>query len=457
VLLVGWAVHETEPLMKIMVAWSMLCMGGIIFSQYVFFRDKDWMALPIAFYLPYWLIYYLIPTRRLYEEGYLERKVHLVSDQYWPQATHLASLSISAFMIGFYILAKRVGRGSYVTDGKTIEGGRRRIICITAWILLIATTVTFIQFMMKGGINLYGGGYVHVGHLEWGARASSIAFETCFRAAVCAWSIYIILGSGFSWRNVVPVLVLGGMLSAFIWAGDRDLLVWAGICAIVVLAYRRPIRWYEMGAALVVGGLVLAFVENYRAIEVKTMSEAANVIKEDVGVSKGLAGFSESLAPTVTNAFALVDEQGHFGGVFFMQNLAGIIPLYSSIFPWLPSAKDSVMSGTGAYITDYVFGYHPYGLATTIVTDLYVDFPYVGVVAVMTLYGLFAGALYRFRGSGKYMEGLFSYALLLPGFMAATRGSGSGILRMTWSILLYLCVVLSVVLISRTRSVKSKD
>jgi len=426
---------------KAIGCWTAICAIGVFCHHFLVLKDKNWMGVSIAFFIPYWLVFYLIPLRISMDGSYTSTKEHIVEPRFWPDIVYVASLGIVCFMIGYSVFSHTLEakKRSVPCEGTRHE---KETIGIAAWGLLMIACAAFLLFMKSGGLNLYEGGYIHVGNLGWLPRATYIVFELTYRAAACAWAIYIIFCNGLRLRQVVPIAALLFMVLMMVLSGDRGLLAWTSICVLVVLSQKKPIRFQTLLLVILSASVLLAFVQIYRALEPKSIAGAVQAMQAaDYWPLLGLTQFAEACAPTVTNAFAIVEEQGHRGGLFFSQDLLGIIPFYGKLFPWLPAAGDLTMHGTGAYVTYYVFGYHPYGLATTIVTDLYIDFPVPIVMILLLMYGAAAGVLYQKRFCGRFKTGLFCYATLFPGFMYSVRANYFSSIRLLWAIVIYVVVI----------------
>lgn len=435
VVVVRLTVDGDFTFISIISAWTILFFMGILFHHSHLIGDNNWMALPVVFFLPYWLAFFLIPVRLIIQEGYKFKKQHLVASEYWPAVVFAASIGICCFLAGYSIIARKKKQETYAF--RRLPGGREvSVIKLSAWILLFIASASFGIFMSSGGTALYGGAYVHVSHLSKIAKVMSIAFETAFRGAIGLWAIYLLLYSRFRLHHLIPISSLAIMLLATVLSGDRGLLAWSGICVLVIYSQRRPIRLRSMLFFVLLGSIAFSAIQTVRRTGERSVNAYISAVAEDFNPFDGLAQYAESIAPTVTNAFDVVEKEGYFHGVFFGQGLLSVVPLYSKVFPWLPSAKDSRMDGTGAYITNHVFGYHKYGLATTVVTDIYLDFGLVGVSVVMFLYGCFGGHLYNCRNRGKYHFGLLCYAFFVPAFMYSTRGSVTSSVRLLWTLLL---------------------
>jgi oligosaccharide repeat unit polymerase len=414
------------------------------------------MVLPITFYLPYWLVFFLIPVRLITQEGYKSKYQSIIASEYWPAVVFAASIGICCFLGGYSLIARKKKQEKNAFR-KSPSSREVMVIKVSAWILLFIAVAAFGVFMISGGTDLYKGGYVHVRNLDWTANVAYIAFENGFRGATGLWAIYLLLCYKLRWHHLIPISCLGIMLLAMVLSGDRGLLAWFGICVLVIYSQRRPIKLWHMLFFVLLGSLTFSVIQKVRPTGERTVTAYTSAIKE-VDLFEGLTQYAESTASTITNAFDAVEKNGYFHGTFFGQGLLSIVPFYGKLFPWLPAVKDSQMDGTGAYMTNYVFGYHKYGLATTVVTDIYLDFGLIGVSVIMFFYGCFGGYLYNCRDRGKYHFGLLCYAFFVPAFMYSTRASVTSSFRLLWTILLCYVILIAVDnLMIRRRRIKIQD
>jgi len=438
VVLIRLFIVNDSSYISIMSVWSVLCFIVVLFQHPYLTGDKNWMAIPIVSYISYWAIFFLIPMRLVIQEGYKPRKEHLIVFENWPAVVFTASIGICFFLGGYFHIAGKKKKKYVFRKSLGIE--EVRVIQISAWILLFITLVTFSILMLSGGTRLYDGGYVHIKHLDWNARAMFLAFDTAFRGAIGLWAIYLLIYVRLRWRHVIPTGCLGIMLLAIILSGDRGLLAWSSICVLVIYSQRRPFRLRHMLCILLMASIAFGAIETVRTEENRSITTYVSAITKDIKPFIGITQYAESSASSVTNAFSAVNHTGHFHGTFFMQGLLSIVPFYGKLFPWLPSVKDSRMDNTSSFMTYYVFGYHRYGLGTSIVTDIYIDFGLIGVSVIMLLYGLLSACLYNCRDGGKYHFGLLCYALFFSTFMIAIRGTATHSIRLVWTIL--LCYVI---------------
>ena len=423
---------------SIMSVWSVLCFVAVLFQHLYLTGDKNWMAIPVISYIPYWIIFFLIPMRIIIQESYEAKMESLIVFENWPAVVFTASIGICFFLGGYFHIAGKKKK-KYVFR-KSLGAGEVKVIQISAWILLFITLAAFSILMLSGGTRLYEGGYVHINYLDWNARVMFQAFNTAFRGAIVLWAIYLLIYDRLRWRHVIPTSCLGIMLLANILSGDRGLFAWSGICILVIYSQRRSLRLRHILCVLLMASIAFGAIQTIRTKEDRSITAYISAITEDIDPFIGITQYAESSAPTVTNAFSAVDQTGHFHGTFFMQGLLSIMPFYDKLLPWLPSAKDIGMSGTASFMTYYIFGYMPYGVGTSIITDIYIDFGLIGVSVIMLLYGLLSAYLYNCRDGGKYHFGLLCYALFFSTFMTAIRGTATHSIRLIWTIL--LCYVI---------------
>ena len=457
VVVVRWVVDDDYMFISIISAWTVLSFLGVLFHHSYLIGDKNWMAMPIAYFIPYWLVFYLIPARLVTQEGYALRTEHIIASEYWPAVVFAASIGICSFFGGFVLIARKITR-QQCTFQKAPGDREIRVMRMSAWILLFIALAGFSLFIASGGTGLYRGGYVHVQHLGWSARMAYIVFETAFRAAVGIWAIYLLMYRRLRWSHLIPLTGLGAMLFAVILSGDRYLLAWSGICVLVVYSQRYSIRLHHMLLFLLIGSIAFSAIQKARTVNERSIDAYVSAITEDFDPMEGLTQYAENIAPTVTNAFAAVEQDGHFHGTFFIQGVLSIIPFYGKFFYWLPATQNKSMYGTGYYVTNYVFGDHPYQLATTVITDIYIDFGLFGVLVAMFCYGCLGGYLYNLRCQGKNNFGLFCYAIFMPAFMYSTRAGITSSFRLLWSLALCYCIFIIVSnLLKMTQSRKNRQ
>lgn len=418
--------------------WTLAFVLIIICHQFFILYDRNWMSLGLMFFIPYWLVFYLVPLREKLDHSFVNSKSVKTASLYWPDVVYLASLSIICFMIGFSFVSRK-GMQIYSSGEKLNNPDNKKIFLRTAWILLVFSVISFTAFLICGGYKMYKGGYVHVNHLGWMVGFIYILYLNSFRSALCSWTIFVFFFDKFRLCWLVPAFLFLSMLLTIVLSGDRGLLAWSAVSVIAIISQKRRIRAYEIGLVLLTASIVFAFVQEYRVLEEKSFVKAFDNLKDQkLWPILGLTQFSEALAPTVTNAFAIVEEKGHFNGMFLAQDALSVLPFYTRIFPWLPAAKDRAMRNTGSFVTRFVTGDNRSGLATTLVTDLYLNVSVPLVLFFMILYGMLGGILYNKRSSGEFMTGLFCYAIFFPGFMGSVRGPYLLVGRFLWEVLIFI-------------------
>ena len=338
VVVVRLVVDDDFIFILITSVWTVLSFLGIFFHHSYLIGDKNWMAMPIAYFIPYWLVFYLIPVRLVMQEGYAIRKEHIVAFEYWPAVVFAASIGICSFFGGYVLIARKITQ-QQCTFQKPPGSRDIRVMQMSAWIILFIALASFSVFMASGGTGLYRGGYVHVQHLGWSARVASIAFETAIRGAIGIWAIYLLMYRRLRWSHLIPLTSLGAMVLAMVLSGDRYLLAWSGICVLVVYSQRYPIRLHHMLLFLLIGSIAFSVIQKVRTIDEGSIDTYVAAITEDFDPMEGLTQYAENIAPTVTNAFAAVEQDGHFHGTFFIQGILSIIPFFGKLFYWLPGGS----------------------------------------------------------------------------------------------------------------------
>lgn len=435
------AVRDQAAYIRAMAWWTFSCGLTIILHHFFVLKDKNWFSLPLLFYIPYWLIHYLIPIRILVDDLYVSSTAHYTLDDYWSIVMHIASLGIAAFMIGYSLVSRpeRMGISLLRLNHEEKDTVRR-----AAVILLYASTASFVLFMVVGGSGLYGEGYVHVTHLGLVPGLAHLLFTTFMQAATCTWAMVYVTKAGTLRKNILPIFLLTVMTLSLIASGSRGLAALWTIGVLVVLTQKRVLSLLLLLAILFSASLFFAYVQKYRSVGEKSLSTAyVELSQEPFWPLLGLSQLSEAMAPTVTQTAAYVNHQGHMNGLFLAQDVLSIIPFYTRVFPFLPAAGSREMQNSGNFITYQVRGHFRSGLATTVVTDLYLNLPVPLVVLFMFLLGCFSGMLYNKRFCGRYLTGLLAYAVFFSGIVSSVRAPFFKPLRMVWAVGLY-CIVLHV-------------
>lgn len=456
---------DDEVFIRITALATLLWFVLVVLHHKIALADRNLMTLPILFYIPYWMIFFLIPFVISYFPEVELRRTHIIAAEYWASVVYSASLGLAFFYGGYTLLAKKSMVKTAISSCYRSQCDMR-VVRFSAWIVLIISILFYAIFYISGGSAMYQGEYTGAREIGWGGSVWLIAFSSAFQGAIALWAIYFfrsrtqgVLHALSSPGNLLAALLIVGCAIAMGLTGNRSLLAFGVLIFLLIYSVGRPIRFLGFVFFILVGLIAYSAIQAVRSVEYSSVAGGYDTIVQSLILNESLLAFSLSSAPAVTNAYLAVDQFGLFNGVFFLQGVLSVIPFYAKIFPWIPGAVDSTMGSSSNFITSFVFGSHKYGLGTTLVSDVYMDFGNIGVVLVMFFLGCIGGYLYNARLSGRYYIGLLSYSVIVPALMYSARGSVTFPLRALWIIAFCYLILLftdKVLMINRGSSLPAR-
>lgn len=373
--------------MCLLVATIIICHQ--LFLNQSFRRDKNWIQIDNLFLLMFfgvhfgaWALDYFGVSRI---GGF--SKVQMIN--YVDYSVALALMAMASFVLGFNLfLGRTLSFSNRLSD-------RRQ------WIF--AANITFyvgfactLLYVLVYGVSAFSGRYEgsDVGGL--GVRALYLLQQILVKLGI---SMLFICHADK--KKVIPPCIVStscfvGILLMYLVLGDRSEFVYTG--AVGLFAYSisfRRIKLHWILLAIVSVAFVLSAVQISRAQNERSLStlyEAITSESDDVSAEKGLQNISGSGFVLLTATTAVPDEYDFFNGQLKIKEALGIIPFGRFLFyKPEPSIK---FDNSSTFFTFYLLGPNStWGVGSTIVADVYVDFGPLGTAIALFFLGAVAGYL----------------------------------------------------------------
>ena len=432
-------VTDDQLFLRILSVATIFWFAVLYFSSVRLEHNRNWMVIPILFYFSYWLVFFSIPMIEAFDVTVELRRLHIIRQSQWPDVAYSAALGILSFFFGYELRLQQAQLNTPKLIANTVQGST---VYLSGWLMLIISFLSFGVFYISGGAAMYGGEYTGTKSLSWTVSVTHIVFNSCFQIAICLWAIYYTnhnlqddsSKSGYM-RVMLPLFFLAILLLFVLSSGSRSLIVFCAIIFMVVYSQYRPVNTLNFLALTFAAFSFYSIMQLLRIPGDKDVALVMSVLSE-INFLDAILMFPLSTAPSLTNAFEYVEQYGGFQGMFFLQGLLSVLPLYTKIFPMLPGAGDFALGSSSNFITTYVFGFHKYGLGTTVISDIYLDFGNSGIIILMFTLGIVSKFIYSRRYSYPFGFGMLSYGLFVPALMYSTRGAVTYPLRILWMIVL---------------------
>lgn len=395
---------RSQAFLNVCLLLSVVILFNQILSNQYIRKDKNWIQIDNLFLLMFFGVHFwawCMDAMGVSKIGGF-RKIEMAN--HIDYSVSLALMAMAAFTFGFNLFAGRSGtyKSNLLSKRQWIFAGN-----ITFY---VGVTCTLLYALVYGA-QAFSGHYEgsDVGNL--GVRALYLLQQILVKLGISM--LFISHGD----KNkiippcVIPTVIFVMVLLMYLVLGDRSEFVYTGAVGLVAysLSYKR-IKLHWILLAMVSVAFISSAVQIARALDERSLSalfEVATSGSEDVSAKKGLENISGSGFVLLAATTAVPEEFDFFNGKLKIKEALGIIPFGRFLFytPDLTMPFDN----SSSFLTIYLLGpYSSWGVGSTIVADVYVDFGPSGVVIALFLLGSVAGYLRK----KVYTQDIYSLAVV---------------------------------------------
>lgn len=365
-----------------------------LFSVAVHFltgEKSNWLRIDLFFILGFTIVHFQWPIMYSFS--------NILPDNYWDifvddnlinYTTWLSAVGGVSFLIGYGLFQPKSKKLPRVLNSNYNYKK-----------LLLFTATIFVLFLLFAGKNfLTGGVYKGEGGSAAGGGISKY-FALLFQVGLILSTGLIIYknkekykGSLIKWFlgfDKLYLVIVAVYAVLFLLIGDRGgPLTLALTILLLIGSLVRKFKFYEVFIITLLGGVVMTLIGLGR-------SEASGLDifgagSEKFEVSSGYDTTLE-LANSVRTVNATVaevpDKHDYFYGALWVTQLLSPIPFAQSIYMDIMDLEWFEIDSSG-YITYLVLGKYPtWGLGTSLIADIYVNFGLPGIIFFMFLLGIF--------------------------------------------------------------------
>ncbi len=439
------------------ILFSLIGAVSLAFNKVRCLQDRNWISFEVLYYAVFWIMHFGIAVLWLVEGGMPEISSFARHGYYLypnlPRVALLAACGGLSFTLAFLLFAGMrerhippnnrglwyvpwkkapTGKGGFVLppDGAAFSvPAQMRILRLVQLASVLVSFVALAAMVATAGADFFSSPY-STAVVSYPARLAKLVFFPFFTVGFATWLL-----CGFMARLNVTWALYGvyyaGVLLFYIVLGQRSPVATVGAIALVLVGViRYNVRWWQLVLALVMASAVLLFVGEARTSEERSLSsfvkkgvEAHHEQESRWWFLGGMKHYSETVFPTLVMSVEVVPkETPYFNGYFTFRGLLGVVPFYTTVFPFL--SREERYSTSSEYMTWLYFGNSAVrtGMGTTVIVESYLDFGLPGVMATMFLVGALGAFSYRrIRSRSVAVEDLVLYAILTSNLVMGAR------------------------------------
>lgn len=363
--------------------------------------QKQYFRHSYFFLVGFIIVYFQLPLDIIFAgESPYDGELYVSSSLIIPNAVYSA-IGLHFFLVGYelYIL-KSKAKGVFV-----LRQSENKYNVVNCKLLNYLTLISFIGYI--GTINpMYLTG--HYGSVDIGSTAGYfiVAFKLVFTASI--------LQQGFNLRsldiditsfksflkqlNKIPLIVLGCYLFTVLISGDRGPLIYYSLLIVVVYFYvsKQKIRFTYLFGLAFIGAIAITLLGIVRNVDfegsfLEKVEYAYDVKKESTSISQNTRELARSYRILSLGIQDIPYKYDYTYGKYQFKMLLITVPgLYNLVDSVIDDPEFSDFLTTSEVYTWLYFGDFPrYGLGTSSLGDLYVDFGLLGICMGMLLFGFF--------------------------------------------------------------------
>jgi len=355
-------------------------------------EDKsNWLRIDLFFILGFAIVHFQWPIMYSFSNIIPEKYWEIFVDDYLINyTTWLSAIGGVCFLSGYSLYNPKKKKVRKILDSNYNYNK-----------LLLFTASVFVIFLLFAGKNfLTGGVYKGEGGSAAGGGISKY-FALLFQVGLILSTGLIIYrnkvkykGNLIKWFlgfNKLYLVIVVVYVVLFLLIGDRGgPLTLVLTILLLVGSFVRKFKFYEVLVLTLIGGFIMTLIGLGR-------SEASGLEIFDAGSDKfeNTTGYDITLelANSVRTLNATVAEvpfnHDYFYGSLWVTQILSPIPFAQSIYMDIIDLEWFEIDSSG-YITYLVLGKYPtWGLGTSIIADIYVNFGLIGIIFFMLILGLF--------------------------------------------------------------------
>lgn len=327
-------------------------------------------------------------------------------------ATSVSLASIAVYMLGSVLLESKSENVI-----KTIKTNNNCVKKASIISLCCGLGISFYVFVILRGIS----GIVHLYPRVLVVIIASISVSFIYTLSLNnSTSKSIMYFVKINKLNIISMVLF---MASILFLGGRDFVIFLSlfvICLMNVFYYRVPFKYFVVIASI--GFLFMGTMTFTRISEVnfRTASLWDVMLYGYNYISKSDEGFSLLLTDFVINARNLYDgidyttNHSLLLGATYLQYLFVFIPFGGSLATEFLLGKTMEEVHTASIITQY--NNASFGLGTNMISDLYMNFSFVGTIIIMFLFGMLVSKLEKCNSRYQCISylTLVAYSLYIP-------------------------------------------
>ena len=391
-------------------------------------KDRNWVQIDLYFVIMFFAIHFWVwfgDSVGLFTLGRLPNPKY---NTYVNYGVALSLLGICAFVLGFNLQKRR----PYPSVIRLLKSERRNWARIGNYVFFSGALLTLL-YALYFGRSAFEGNYLGSSTGGLGLRAMYLLQQILVKIGIA-----IILISSSNKNKIIPanklqIAVFVTVLAMYLVLGDRSEVVYT--VAVALFAY--SIAYKKISVVILLSGmlgfsLLSSAVQIARTDSERSLATIYSVLvsgREEVSVVSGVENLAGSGFNVLAATSAIPEEWDFFNGKLKIKEALGIIPYGRYLF--YKRDESLPFDNSSTFLTWYILGPNSsWGVGSTIIADLYVDFGSAGVVIGMFLLGLLAAKVRNIAMRGNsivvivafsYFAGLF---VILPrySFLVIIRG-----------------------------------
>lgn len=388
------------------------------------------------FLLFFYLIYYF--PYQLYVLGLksLDHPKTLSYLEYTNKSVILSTIGLLAFQIGFhYYNSKNKKKVFYLISKKYLR--------TLYFILFFFISLILVLFFYTGAQTLFIGAYV-------GSKMGSVTYDAIFILV----TFFIILGilhsivyygifKKINFQIFIISIISISWALALLYVGDRNTFFLVGVTIFSgFFTYIKSVSRKQILFFLIPALLIYQVIEISRTIESKDLSTFVDSYNTTVDSFQGDLDQNNSFDITTIGSrasFKVIEDNSFYYGKFKLISLASIIPYSSRLFV----DSNDVFTGSSSALKKEMIGLQAgWGVGTNIITDCYMDFGLIGVIALMFFIGKFGGYVkLKTQINVNSPKWIFLYIITLSYYSEISRyGFDFPLRSIVWTYLLFFTI-----------------
>ena len=397
---------------------------------------KTFIKIDTFFLLFFYLIYYF--PYQLYVLGLKSLDHYKLESysEYTNKSIIMSTIGLLAFQLGFdYYKSKNQKKVFYLISKKYMG--------ILFLIIFFFISLILILFFYTGGQTLFIGAYV-------GSTMGSVTYDAIFTLVTFfiilgilqSIGYYVILKKINFLVFIISIISISWVL-ALLFVGDRNTFFLVGIVSFsgfftyIKSVSRKQILFFLISALLIYQVIVISRIAEYKDLSTFVDSFITTIDSFEGDLDENSSFDITTIGSRAT--FKVIDDNSFYYGKFKLISLASIIPYSSRLFV----DPNDVFTGSSNALKKEMIGLQAgWGVGTNIITDCYMDFGLIGVIAIMFFIGKFGGYVkFKAQINVNSPKWIFLYIITLSYYSEISRyGFDFPLRSIVWTYLLFFII-----------------